>query len=453
MSALSDERIGELLDRLVPARDEASRWQTVVTQADAARSFKRGDGRRRNLRRPRIAAVATAAFLIVVVAPLSALAVTQGWWFFRFGNSPKPIGSVVVVAERTFGGIPWTFTAYRSSTDGLCFAATPNTTTPAAKRAVTGAMSCDEISGVPKTPQTKPSSPHGVSYLLENGNKRFPGVVFGPVIPQAATVNVRFASNQTIHATTIPAPGALGANVRFYIAALPSTLHWNPFVLTPVRSIVGRDRHGHVVARLVLPGRQLNSALFRISNQGKLVHLTPSQKHVLRSEHRGTLIYLMATRDGESFYRLGGNHVSRGVAHVCYGFGKPQIPYLLPASRRGIAPLVGVIGCTEKTAATFPSPFAPVWDLSIYGATRSHPQVVLQRLAGFASDAVKTVNLLDRKGRVVERVPVIDNVYAVKHVPPGIVAVVPTSFDGQSLARCGPQHGIRGNGTYLRAHC
>jgi hypothetical protein len=174
--------------------------------------------------------------------------------------------------------------------------------------------------------------------------------------------------------------------------------------------------------------------------------------HAFHLQHRGTLIYLMATRNGESIYRLGGNHVSRGVAHVCWGWGRPLNPATLPANERGVGRLIGVISCGPKTAASFPSPLAPVWDLSIYGATRRDKRVTLMELAGIASDAVKTMNLMDARGHVVERVPVIANVYSLKTVPKGIVGVVPTSFDGQALAWCG-RGNVRGSGLYLRAHC
>lgn len=77
------------------------------------------------------------------------------------------------------------------------------------------------------------------------------------------------------------------------------------------------------------------------------------------------------------------------------------------------------------------------------------------RLSGIASDAVKTVNLLDDQSRVVERVPVTDNLYSLKHVPKGVVTVVPTAFNGQALARCGPGgRAVRGaSSSYLAAHC
>lgn len=454
MSVPSDQRIAALLDRLTPAIEEQSQWQEIVAEAEAAPPTSAGPYRRsRLLRRPRALLIAAVIIGVVVLAPLSALAVTQGWWFFRFGQAPTPISQVVVVARGVWQGTPWTVTAYRSTTDGICTAFTPRRHP---RFAVTAAMGCDQIAGVPVTSQTKVSQPHRISYLAGEGNARFPGYAVGPVIASAATVAISLNDHHTIRVATVVAPKALGADVRFFIARLPAGLNWNPpSGLSPVTGVAGIDAHSRVVARLVIHGRPVNATLYRVSNRGKLVQLSPALRHAFDRAHRSTKIYRLATRNGQSFYRLGGADISRGVAHSCWGVGRAVNPATLPATRGGVSRLAGIIECGPKTATSFPSPQAPVWDLSIYGANRGDKEITLFRLSGIASDAVKTVNLIDDRGRVVERVRVIGNVYALKPVPKGVVAVEPTAFNGEALARCGPGGAaVRGAGrTYLQAHC
>jgi hypothetical protein len=452
MPALSDDHLQQLLDELTPAIDEQPEWRLIVAEAESEGSARTALSR---FRGPRALAIAVAVVVVAVLAPLSALAVTQGWWFFRFGRAPQPISPVVVVARGVWNGASWAVTAYRSTTDGVC---TAFTTRPGQANRSTGGMGCAQITGVPVTPQTKQSPPTGISYLAGERNTtaptRFPAYAVGPVVGSAETVVLTLDDHRRLRVPTIAAPPALGANVRFFITRLPRHSPWTPGAISPLSSLVGLDRHGHVVARLTIPPRRLNTRAFQVSNNGGLLPLTPAFRHALQLAHRSTLIHELGTRDGENFYRLGGSHVYDGVAHTCWGVGRSVDPATLPATRRGVARLIGVIECTPKTATSFPSPEAPVFDLSIYGAHRGQKELTLFRLAGFASDAVKTINLLDDHGRIVERVPVVGNVYALKRAPEGVVAVVPTSFTGMALARCGPNRGtVRGADSYLQAHC
>lgn len=456
MSELSDPRIADLLDRLVPASVEQSNWKHVVVDAAIG---DRGvcEKRSRPRWRSRGPLIALAVLAVMVIVPLTALAVGQNWWFLRFGSGPKPISPVVVVAKGTWDGVSWTLTAYGSATDGICTAFTPQAsgTTSGRVRAITAGMGCAPISGVPATPDTKPSPPLAITYLMGEGNASFPGFVVGPVIASARTVEIALSNHASIRVPTISAPSALHAHVRFFVARLPAGLRWSHLgSSTPVTSLVGLDAHGRIVARLAIPGGANNSALYRMINHGVRVHFTAAFLHALRLARRSTDVLLLASRDGTNFYRSVGS-VYGGVAHACFGVGKTVNLASLPPTRRGIAQMAGIIECSPATATTFPSPQQPVWDLSIYGQNRGQPDVTLFRLAGIASDAVRTVNLLDRNHHVVARVPVIDNVYTLRHVPEGVTLVVPTGLNGQSLAECGPNASarVRGSGTYLQARC
>lgn len=440
MSELRDPRIAELLDRVVPATDELSTWDAVLADA-------RGSGRRSSprWRKRRALALVVAALLLLVVAPLSALAVTQGWWFFRSGLSPQPVSPVVVVARGSWNSVHWTLTAYRSGTDGVCFALTPGT-----GNGTGAAMDCDTITGVPIAANTKPSAPHAISYLMGTGpnGTHLPDYITGPVVDTARTVEIRFTDGTTVDVPTIVAPSALRSRIRFYATPLPAR-H------SPVQSVVGLDGRGRVVARLAIPNLNRASAAYRMSNHGVRVHLPAGLQHLLRLQHRSTDVWLLATRDGKNIYRMGGRDISRGVAHTCFGVGNAIDPATLPATERGIGQLAGSIGCTAVGPATFPSPDEPVRDLSIYGANRGDKEITLLRLAGLASDEVKRIELLDDKHHILARVPVIDNVFSLRHVPKGVTFVVPVNADGQALAECGPnaRAGIRGAGSYLRARC
>lgn len=300
-------------------------------------------------------------------------------------------------------------------------------------------MGCDRIIGVPSTPQSKPSTPHGISYLMGRDNVGgFPDYITGPVVDTARVVEIVFADHTILRVGTIPSPPALQSRIRFYATELPAP-H------ADVQQIIARGDHNRVVARLhVFNVPRPVDQLSRISNHGKQIQLSAAMKHQLRLAHRSIHISLLASRDGRSFYHVGQGH--------CYGYGKPIDPTTVPPTRRAIGLLVGVVMCTIAPPH-FPSPRRPVLDSSIYGATRSQPEMRLIRLAGFASDAVKTVNLLDRRGHILGRVPVIGNVYTLKHVPKGVVTVVPSDSNGKALAKCGPGGSVRSSGSYLDAQC
>lgn len=190
--------------------------------------------------------------------PAGALAVANDWWFFRFGGTPSPLTSVVVVETGKWQGKAWELTAYRSSTEGICFALSPTTT--AQSQGQGGAMACDLIEGVPRTPDSKRYTPHAITFLA--GFKgTLPDNVVGPVTAMAAEVAIYLTDGTIVRTPTLEAPSSLGSSIRFYATALPEPL-------TPpaslgmagssgqgawLKKVVGLDDKDQVVACLTVP--------------------------------------------------------------------------------------------------------------------------------------------------------------------------------------------------------
>jgi len=229
-----NDHMSDVLDGLVPAfADERGDWERIVRDARVQT--------RRRVRRVAIAAVVLAAIAI----PLAALAASQDWWFFRFGRAPTPVTGVAIVKRGTWSGKHGELVAYRSATDGLCFSMTP-----LLGHGSTGAgMSCDQIAGVPRTPRSKPYTPHGMTYLA-GSSAGFPPYIVGPVVEAADVVVIHLATGRIVRTRTFDAPKALGAAIRFYAARL------EPRDLPPVRrpaieKLVGLDDRGRIVTCLL----------------------------------------------------------------------------------------------------------------------------------------------------------------------------------------------------------
>jgi hypothetical protein len=141
------------------------------------------------------------------------------------------------------------------------------------------------------------------------------------------------------------------------------------------------------------------------------------------------------------------------VPHVCYGVGKAIRPAAIPHGRRYLGLLMGSIGCEPKSPTSFPSLEQLLWDLSIYGADRHHPQMHLERLRGIASDAVRSIALVDAHHHVIRRVPVVDNLYWLRRIPPGVVWVEPSDRYEHPLAICHAGAGALTSGNYLAGRC
>jgi hypothetical protein len=147
------------------------------------------------------------------------------------------------------------------------------------------------------------------------------------------------------------------------------------------------------------------SALTRFSTQGRSVKPSRDAARALKADS----MQLLAVRDGRAFYEVDS---ARGR---CFAVG----------SSEAIGDPGGEI-C--PAGAPFPSADRPVLDFSVYearsGADRD--QVTIFRIEGFAADGVTAVGVLNRAQRISLRVPVLDNVYVVDPVPPGLTGrVVP----------------------------
>lgn len=131
---------------------------------------------------------------------------------------------------------------------------------------------------------------------------------------------------------------------------------------------------------------------YTISNRGRLVPARPSRGiqdrlfNGIRYE-----LYLLATRNGRAFYR-----VQVTPRFTCWAAGK--------ASRIGE---IGALGCPNLIGA-YPLQFEDI----AYGGHVPTRRPEILRAGGIAADQAATVALLDRSGRQVAVVPVVNNVYS-----------------------------------------
>jgi hypothetical protein len=199
-------------------------------------------------RRP---ALLVAALVAVALIPVAALAVANDWWFLGPGLSPTPASEVIVVKTGTWDGKGWQLTAYRSDTEGLCYALTPTGSSGEG-----ASISCDSIEGVPRTPESKPYTPHAISFVIGGGGV-LPASIYGPVTDKAEEVDVYFRKGAVLRTPTVAPPSSLGAAVRFYAAPLPASVpRLRPSSRPgegPLKKLVGLDHNGHVVACLTVP--------------------------------------------------------------------------------------------------------------------------------------------------------------------------------------------------------
>lgn len=138
--------------------------------------------------------------------------------------------------------------------------------------------------------------------------------------------------------------------------------------------------------------------LFRFSNRG--ARITPSVG--ARRAFHAQSVRLLAVREGRAFYEL---DTADGR---CFAVGS--------ASSLGDP---GGEVCPRGEA--FPSASRPTLDFSVYeGHTPDRDNMTLFRIEGFAADGVAAVGITNPAGHVVSRVPVLNNVYVLSHVPPGL---------------------------------
>jgi hypothetical protein len=228
----------EALDRLAPLHGWVTDWPDVLERAGSRRSARLFTKRR---------LVLALVVLAAVLVPLAAVGAANDWWFLRFGAAPPPTKAPVVVKEGEWRGHPWQLVAYPSTTDGLCFSITPM---GSARGGAGGAMSCGPFAGVSRTADTKASPDMTITFMSGGASPELPAYIAGPVIEEAAAVEIRFGNGEVTRVPTFAGPESLG-HVRFYAAQLPANVHDSPHTfLTFLKSVAGLDANGEVVACL-----------------------------------------------------------------------------------------------------------------------------------------------------------------------------------------------------------
>jgi hypothetical protein len=159
------------------------------------------------------------------------------------------------------------------------------------------------------------------------------------------------------------------------------------------------------------------AGLFRLSNRG--VRLMPSSgaRHAFHLQS----LRLLAVRDGRAFYEL---DTADGR---CFGVGS--------ASSLGDP---GGEVCPR--GAPFPSALRPTLDFSVYeGQKADREEMSLFRIEGFAADGVAAVGVRNRAGHLTSRVPVSDNVYVLRRMPPGLAGPI-VALDAGGSVMSSPDH-------------
>jgi hypothetical protein len=242
--------VAELLEEFVPTIEEEGDWEQV--HRDASRSWPR---RRLHVPRRRATRVSLAAAMVAVAAaiPLSALAVTQDWWFLGASEqAPVPTDAVIVVRSGNWDGVPWALTAYRSHA-GLCVAFTPNPPTgqgvaiqPSSPAAMACTVSVRGISGLGGLAgvTARHISLIGGSSQLPNP---YPTLSFiaGPTATDVASVTVTLADGSSLTTHTFPAPPQLGLPINFFVAQLPAHMS--------VRSVQPVGKNGQSMETVQVP--------------------------------------------------------------------------------------------------------------------------------------------------------------------------------------------------------
>jgi hypothetical protein len=239
--------IALLLDEVIPRRLDDGDWRRVVKDAAAPRRTR---GRRRPYPLQWRLGLAMTVVAVAIIAPLSALAVANDWWFLGAPSAPAPAGDIVVLESGSWNNVPWVLTAYRSQTGGVCVSFTPNPPdgrTTDASSGHTAAMGCTaDLPGLSPSPG---AHTHAIGFIgsssLPSVPSPFPDFVAGPTADNVASVKVELASGKQLEIDTFAAPRSLGLSLRFYVAAVPSG--------DTVRAIVATDHDGNVLDQLAVP--------------------------------------------------------------------------------------------------------------------------------------------------------------------------------------------------------
>lgn len=411
-----DAGISAVLDQLIPDTQEPRDWQQLLERAGVEPAR----------RLPRILPVsqrlllAVALLLIAVLVPLTALALGRGWWFLS-AYGPKPVGTVVSVTTGSWHTTPWSLTAFRTDKGTICYTLTVEPATP---QPLGSAEACGPIST--KAPISFLRNLGTGHVLLTRGHfslhgphpRNVPAYIIGATDDHISTVTIQGLGGSAQRIDTIPAPAGLNAPVRFFVAKRPAA--------AAITKITGQDAGGSSVAAIPVQGPPVS---YELASPGKQLPLTPAAIHVLRLHHRSPHIYLLASRDGQNFYRL-------GTSGRCYGTGRSDHLSWNPPDN--VLRILGVIECGGSSQRRPSLEIgAPVLDLSLYGQTRGQKLMTVYTLAGIASSTIVAVDLVNADGISVQSVPVRNGAYADRPLPHGVVAIAPKNSSGVWLSTCG----------------
>ena len=147
--------------------------------------------------------------------------------------------------------------------------------------------------------------------------------------------------------------------------------------------------------------------------------MPPILEVALRRDRRSPDIYLIASRDGRNFYRV-------GDSGRCYG-AAPAANLTHLQRFRDPAAALGGYGCYGKAT------HLTVVDRSTWGVSTTNPKMHLRGLAGIAADPVRGIELLSPDGAVVATVPVKSNVYLTRLVPRDVTGLRAVNARGNVL--------------------
>ena len=437
-----DPRIAAFFDQLIPRARQTRDWQLLLADASAPPPARRAGAARPFPRLQGRLLVIAVAVVVAVAVPLTALGVGlatgRGFWFLS-AYSPKPASRVVTVISGTWGGTTWSLTAFRATTGNVCYAVTVNP--PVLQEGASEA--CGPITptariGFLRSTEQVPRRPAPtfskklLADLAKQGfppphvTKPFPPYIVGAVVGPASEVDIAGPHTPLQRVATIAAPGwRMGSDVRFFIARRPLS--------RDVSGLTARDATGATVATMAVES-PYRPKVYRLSNPGRKLRLSHTIVHELRLAHHSTDVYLLAARDGLTFYRL-------GKTGRCFGTGR--VSTSSRATPRN--PLhLSDIGCSGHRF----SPTHPMVDNSIWGQDSGDPVMHLYQFSGIASNEVVAIDLVNADGTLIERVPVRDSVYTAKPIPPRDRRHQPDQPGGVWVLPCG-----FGKGSYETRRC
>lgn len=265
----------EALDRLAPTQPWEGDWADVLRRAGGDRRPLAVPGRvrRRRLGRRRFVLLAIAA--AAVIAPLTALAAINHWWFLRT-SLPRPTQRPVVITRGSWSGHRWTLVAYPSHGYGLCYGVTfdggqtPSGSATAwslssgmAQHGADDGVGCGSIVGI-QMPHLVTKNIPTVMWESETTNAPgYPSWISGAVVASATHVVVRWSAKaakpsehrlgsppEVVRAATFTVP-IRGYHVRLFAIPIPTPVSRQTRTAstwTDPSSISGANDHGRVVA-------------------------------------------------------------------------------------------------------------------------------------------------------------------------------------------------------------